>query len=81
MPEMDFVPEELKVRGAHLVEKVQEIIQTGKVQRITVKDETQRTFLDMPLTAATGDAVVAVLAGLSSVIAPTGVFTILIGKI
>lgn len=80
MPEMDLIPEELKVRGSHLVEKVQEIVQTGKARRITVRDENQATFLDMPLTAATGSAVVAVLAGLSSVIAPTGIFTIRLEK-
>jgi hypothetical protein len=44
-----IVPEEVRVRGSQLVEKVNEIIAAGNVRRITVKHE-GHTIVELPLT-------------------------------
>ena len=44
-----IVPEEIRVRGSQLVEKVNELIAAGNVRKITVKHD-GHTIVDVPLT-------------------------------
>jgi hypothetical protein len=44
-----IVPEEIRVRGSQLVEKVHELIAAGNVRKITVKHD-EHTIVDVPLT-------------------------------
>ena len=42
--------EEFKVSGEAIVSKVKEIIREGNIRRITIKNEEQKTLLEIPLT-------------------------------
>lgn len=47
-----FSVEQFSVSGDKLIDKVKELIHEGNVNRIIVKDEKGRTFLEIPVTAA-----------------------------
>lgn len=53
--------EELKVKGADLVEKVKELIHEGNVNRIIVREESGREVLNLPVNGALAVAVLAPL--------------------
>jgi Domain of unknown function (DUF4342) len=44
-----IIPEEIRVRGSQLVEKVTELIAAGNIRRIIVKHD-GRTIVEIPLT-------------------------------
>ena len=41
---------EFKVKGEELLKKVKEIIHEGNVRRIIIKDESGKTYLEIPVT-------------------------------
>ncbi|HXY18112.1 MAG TPA: DUF4342 domain-containing protein [Candidatus Nitrosopolaris sp.] len=51
--------EEFKVKGEDLVDKVKQLIQEGNVRRLTIKDKTGKTIIEMPLTVGVVGTVVA----------------------
>jgi hypothetical protein len=62
------VKEEFQVRGAHLVDKVKELIHEGNVQRIIIKNEQGHTLVEIPVTlAAIGVIAAPVLAAVSAI--------------
>lgn len=54
--------EEVKVAGAQLVDTVRDLIHKGNVRRIIVKDEEDKTFMEIPLTVGVVGTLVAPLA-------------------
>jgi hypothetical protein len=62
------VAEEINVMGAHLVEKVKELIHEGNVQRIIIKNEQGHTLVEIPVTlAAIGVIAAPVLAAVGAI--------------
>ncbi len=49
-PDQPFT-EKIKVRGEAMVVKVKELLHEGNVQRITIKDSTGHTVMEIPVTA------------------------------
>ena len=61
--ERDFI-EEIKVKGAELVDKIKELIKEGNVRKIVIKRENGETLLEIPMTAGV------VAGGVVTLIAP-----------
>ncbi|NJO84241.1 MAG: DUF4342 domain-containing protein [Blastochloris sp.] len=64
--------EELEVAGSQLVERVRELIEQGNVRRLIIRDQSNRTLLEIPLTVgvvATGALAIfyPLLAGLAAI--------------
>lgn len=73
--------EEFKLSGAELVGKVKEIFHEGNVRRIILKDESGKTFMEIPLTVGVVGAVFApVLAAIGAVAALASSLTIVVEK-
>jgi Domain of unknown function (DUF4342) len=74
--------EEFRVNGGEILNKIKEIIHEGNARRIILKDETGKTFLEIPLTVGVVGAVVApVLAAVGAVAALASNLTIVVEKI
>lgn len=50
---------EFKVKGKELLGKIEELIREGNVRRIIIKDEKDRTFMEIPVTIGVIGAVFA----------------------
>jgi Domain of unknown function (DUF4342) len=50
---------EFRVRGDHLVARIKEIVHQGNVRRIIIKNDEDRTLLEIPLTIGVVGAVLA----------------------
>ena len=50
MSEEQVRREEFKVRGEALVDKIKELAHEGNIRRIIIKDKSDRTLVDIPLT-------------------------------
>jgi hypothetical protein len=62
--------ESFKVDGSELLKKFKELIKQGNVRRITIKEKSGRTIIDIPLTIGVVGAVVApVLAAVGAIAA------------
>ena len=44
------IREEIKVRGEELLKKVKELVHAGNIRRIVIKNEDDKTLLEIPLT-------------------------------
>lgn len=74
--------EEFRVNGGEILNKIKEIIHEGNARRIILKDETGKTFMEIPLTVGVVGAVVApVLAAVGAVAALASNLTIVVEKI
>ncbi len=74
-------PQEFKVSGAQLVDKVKELIREGNVRRIQIRHE-GRTVLEIPLTvAAVGVLVAPVVAALGAFAALATDCTIVVERV
>lgn len=51
--------EEFKVQGDDLLKKVKQLIAEGNIRRLTIKDKTGKTIVEMPLTVGVVGAVLA----------------------
>lgn len=51
--------EEFKVTGEHLLEKVKKIIKEGNIRRIIIKDKSDKTLVELPLTIGVVGALLA----------------------
>jgi hypothetical protein len=73
--------EEFKLSGAELVGKVKELLHEGNVRRIILKDESGKTFMELPLTIGVVGAVFApMLAAVGAVAALASSLTIVVEK-
>jgi hypothetical protein len=73
--------EEFKVSGGEIINKVKEIIHEGNVRKIILKDDSGRTFMELPLTVGVVGAVFApVLAAVGAVAALASNMTIVVEK-
>lgn len=73
--------EEFKVDGQEVKDKVKEIIKSGNARRIIVKDQNQKTILEIPLTVGVIGAVIApVLAAVGAAAAVATSCTIIVEK-
>lgn len=62
--------ESFKVDGAELLKKFKELIKEGNVRRITIKEKSGKTIIDIPLTIGVVGAVLApVLAAVGAIAA------------
>jgi len=50
---------EFRVRGDHLVSRIKDILHEGNVRRIVIKNDEDRTLLEIPLTIGVVGAVLA----------------------
>jgi hypothetical protein len=74
---MSFTSNEFKVKGEDLLNKIRELIHEGNVSRIIIKDETGKTFIEIPVTVGVLGAVLApVLAAVGTLAALAANFTI-----
>jgi len=68
MPEEKTTPEELKVAGQDIVDKIKEIIKAGNARRIILKNDRGNTIMEIPLTfAVVGTVLAPILAAVGAV--------------
>ena len=59
--------EEFKINGGQIVDKIKELIHEGNIRRIILKDESGKTFLEIPLTVGlVGAALAPILAAIGA---------------
>ena len=74
---MDNFSNEFKVKGEELLAKIKELIHEGNVNRIIIKDENGKTYIEIPVTVGVIGAVIApVLAAVGALAALAGFFTV-----
>ncbi len=74
--------EEFKVTGGEIIDKVKELIHEGNIRRITIKNETGDTLIEIPLTLGlVGAAFLPVLAAVGAIAALVAKMTIVVEKI
>jgi Domain of unknown function (DUF4342) len=73
--------EEFKVHANDLVEKVSQLIHEGNVRRIIIKDQSENTFMEIPLTMATLGVIAApVLAAVGAIAAALSDFKVVVER-
>jgi len=73
--------EEINVFGHELSDKVRSLIREGNVRRIVIKDESGRTFIEIPVSVAALGAVFApVIAAVGALAAMSSKFTVVVEK-
>ena len=74
--------EEFKVTGGEIIDKVKELIHEGNIRRITIKNETGDTLIEIHLTLGlVGAAFLPVLAAVGAIAALVAKMTIVVEKI
>jgi len=74
--------EEFKLNGGEILDKIKEIIHEGNIRRIILKDESGKTFMEIPLTVGViGAALVPVLAAIGAIAALVAKLTIVVEKV
>ncbi len=74
--------EEFRLSGGEILNKIKEIIHEGNVRRIILKDEENRTFLEIPLTVGVVGAIFApLLAAIGAIAALVSNLTIVVEKV
>jgi len=73
--------EEFKVSGEEVVKKVKELIEKGNVRRIIIKNEENKSLIEIPLTyAVVGTIIAPVLAAVGALAALVTNCTIVVEK-
>jgi len=73
--------EEFKVSGEEIVKKVKELIEKGNVRRIIIKNEENKSLIEIPLTfAVVGTIIAPVLAAVGALAALVTNCTIVVEK-
>jgi len=68
---------EFKVKGEDLMRKIREIIEEGNVNRIIIKDDSGKVYLEIPVTVGVIGALIApILAAVGALAALAADFTI-----
>ncbi len=74
--------EEFKLSGGEILNKIKDLIHEGNIRRIILKDETGKTFLEIPLTVGlVGAAFAPVLAAIGAIAALVSKMTIVVEKV
>jgi len=74
--------EEFKVAGGEILNKIKELIHQGNIRRIILKDESGKTFIEIPLTVGIiGAAFAPVLAAVGAIAALVSKLTIVVEKV
>jgi hypothetical protein len=78
---MTKTKEEFKLAGSEVIEKIKDLIHQGNIRRITLKDDSGKTLLEIPLTLGlVGAALMPVLAAVGAVAALVAKLTIVVEK-
>lgn len=73
--------EEFKLNGGEILNKMKELLHEGNIRRIILKDESGKTFLEIPLTIGlVGAALAPVLAAVGAIAALVTKMTIVVEK-
>jgi hypothetical protein len=74
--------EEFKLHGDEILNKLKELLHQGNIRRIILKDESGKTFLEIPLTVGVvGAIVIPVWAAIGAVAALVSKLTVVIEKV
>lgn len=74
--------EEFRLDGSELLDKIKELIHQGNIRRITIKNESGQTMLEIPLTlGVVGAALLPVLAAVGALAALVTRCSIVVEKI
>jgi hypothetical protein len=74
---MTFSSSEFKVKADELLKKIEQLIHEGNVTRIIIKDESGKTYIEIPVTVGIiGAVLVPVLAAVGALAALAANFTI-----
>lgn len=76
-----FTSETIKVKGEQLLEKVKELVHQGNIHRIIIKDDKDRTFIEIPVTVGVvGAVLLPVWTAVAAIAALVSRFTIVIER-
>jgi len=74
--------EEFKLNGDEILNKIKELLHQGNIRRIILKDESGKTFMEIPLTVGVvGAIVVPVWAAIGAIAALVSRLTIVVEKV
>ena len=74
--------EEFSLNGSEIIDKIKELIHQGNIRRIIIKNEEDRTIVEIPLTLGlVGAALAPVLAAVGAIAALVTRMTIIVEKI
>jgi hypothetical protein len=78
---MTSIKEEFKLTGSEVIDKIKELIHQGNIRRISLKDDSGKAILEIPLTlGVVGAALMPVLAAVGAVAALVAKLTIVVEK-
>jgi len=70
MSKENIEKEEIKISGEDVIKKIKEIIKTGNVRRIIIKNEKGKSLIEIPITLGmVGVALLSVLAAIGAIAA------------
>lgn len=73
--------ETFKVKGEQLLEKIKELVHTGNIHRIIIKNEKGETYIEIPLTVGVvGALLLPVWAAIGAIAALAARFTIVVER-
>ena len=74
--------EEFKLHGDEILNKLKELLHQGNIRRIILKDESGKTFMEIPLTVGVvGAIVIPVWAAIGAIAALVSKLTIVVEKV
>jgi hypothetical protein len=80
-PNAPLPPEEHRIDGEHLVQKVKELIREGNARRIIIKGENGHTIMEIPLTVGmVGALLMPVWVAIGAIAALAAHYTIVVVK-
>ena len=79
--EKKSIKEEFKLNGSEIIDKIKELMHEGNIRRITIKNEEEKTLIEIPLTLGIiGAALAPVLAAVGAIAALVTKMTIVVEK-
>ncbi len=82
MSEQKFRTEEFTIKGDAVVAKIKELVHEGNIRRITIKDESGQTLIEIPLTlGVVGALLLPVWAAIGAIAAVAANLTIVIERV
>ncbi len=82
MSEQKFRTEEFTITGDAVVAKIKELVHEGNIRRITIKDESGQTLIEIPLTlGVVGALLLPVWAAIGAIAAVAAKLTIVIERV
>ena len=74
--------EEFKLNGDEILNKLKELLHQGNIRRIILKDESGKTFMEIPLTVGVvGAIIIPVWAAIGAIAALVSKLTIVVEKV